>query len=257
MTVGNRFSTQLKVLGPICGHDVPPLENHLGPALMPQAEQPHSPPIRVLIVDDHPVVRAGLRFSLTPAGGFDLCGEAENADAALEMAAQISPQLIILDLNLGGRDGDKAVAQMRQLCPQAAILVFSMNPEELFADRALRAGANGYLMKTDGFEELHRAVAQVLSGEIYLSVRQTRRVLQDSDSTRTFGSVSDLTDRELQIFQRIGEGRTTAEIATELGVSAKTVSAHRENVKKKLGTPNAVELIRQAVSWVLGRGNSA
>lgn len=213
---------------------------------------PASSPVRVLVADDHPVVRAGLRFTLGPAQGFEICGEAENADDALALAARHAPRLIVLDLHLDGREGDRAVALMRRRCPEAAILVFSMSPEELFAERALQDGANGYLMKTDGFDELHRAVRCVLAGEIYLSPRLRERRGETGAGEPATGAAS-LTARELQIFQRIGEGRSTSEIAAELGLSVKTVSAHRENVKKKLGAPTAVELIRRAVAWVLAR----
>ena len=216
------------------------------------------PPVRVLVADDHPVVRAGLRFSLGAAAGFEICGEAENADDALALAARHVPRLIILDLNLVGRDGDKTVALMRRACPEASILVFSMNPEELFAERALADGANGYLMKTDGFEALHQAVRRVLDGEVYLSPRLRERLAAAAGARgAASGSpqrLARLTAREQQIFRRIGEGRGTAEIAIELGLSIKTVSAHRENLKKKLGVPTAAELIRQAVAWVLGAG---
>lgn len=218
-------------------------------------------PVRVLVVDDHPVVRAGLKFSLSAAAGFELCGEAENTDEALVLAERHAPGLVILDLNLGGRDSDKVVSQIRNRCPRAAILVFSMNPEELFAERALQAGANGYLMKTDGFEELHRAVAKVLAGETYLSARFRARLAAGGEAGAGSGLVAQrfasLTARELQIFQRIGEGRGTSEIAAELGLSIKTVSAHRENLKRKLAVPTAAELIRQAVAWVLGRDGGA
>ena len=171
--------------------------------------------------------------------------------------------MVILDLNLGGRDGDKAVALMRRQCPEAAILVFSMNPEELFAERALADGANGYLMKTDGFEELHHAVGRILAGETYLSVRLRERLTavgRGGNGTMIGEApqrVSNLTARELQIFRRIGEGRGTAEIVAELGLSIKTVSAHRENLKKKLGATTAAELIRLAVAWVLGHGGGS
>lgn len=221
---------------------------------------PENPPVRVLVADDHPVVRAGLRFVLTPAAGFEICGEAENADDALALAGLHAPRLVILDLNLGGRDGDRTIALMRRTCPAAAILVFSMNPEELFAERALGDGANGYLMKTDGCEALNRAVLQVLAGEVFLSARLRERLAaavggrDNGDAAASPAqSVATLTARELQIFQRIGEGRGTAEIANELGLSIKTVSAHRENLKKKLGALTAAELIRQAVAWALGR----
>lgn len=216
-----------------------------------------NPPVRVLVADDHPVVRAGLRFVLTPAAGFEICGEAENADDALALAASHAPRLVILDLNLVGRDGDKTVALMRRACPEAAILVFSMNPEELFAERALGDGASGYLMKTDGFDALHQAVRVVLAGEIFLSARLREKLAAAGNAVAggaVAQSVASLTARELQIFQLIGEGRGTAEIAVALGLSAKTVSAHRENLKMKLGAPNAPELIRRAVAWVLGRG---
>lgn len=218
-------------------------------------------PVRVLVADDHPVVRAGLRFSLGQAGGFEICGEAENAADAFALAERHAPRLVILDLHLGGRDGDRTVALMRRLCPASAILVFSMNPEELFAERALADGADGYLMKTDGFEALHQAVRQILFGGKYLSERMRRRLGAEAATGRPAvagakpagAGVPALTARELQIFQRIGEGRGTAEIADELGLSAKTISAHRENVKKKIGAPTAAELIRHAVAWALGR----
>jgi DNA-binding NarL/FixJ family response regulator len=222
--------------------------------------RPETPPIRVLVADDHPVVRAGLRFTLTPALGFEICGEAENADDALALGATHRPRLVILDLNLNGRDGDRTITLMRRACPEAAILVFSMNPEELFAERALGEGASGYLMKTDGFEALHEAVRQVLAGEVFLSVRMRERSAATAVSSGAGGgtgftpkSVASLTARELQILHRIGAGRGSAEIAEELGLSIKTISAHRENLKKKLGAPTAAELIRQAVAWVLER----
>jgi DNA-binding NarL/FixJ family response regulator len=225
--------------------------------MSPQAEKPR---VRVLVADDHPVVRAGLRFTLTPAAGFEICGEAENADDALSLATTHRPRLVILDLNLNGRDGDRTIAMMRRACPDAAILVFSMNPEELFAERALAEGANGYLMKTDGFEALHEAVRVVLADEVFLSARLRERLGAVSGAVggvRSGGAapqaVASLTARELQILRRIGEGRGTAEIAAELGLSGKTVSAHRENLKKKLGAPTAAELIRHAVGWVLER----
>ncbi len=220
---------------------------------------PETPSVRVLVADDHPVVRAGLRFTLTPAGGFEICGEAENADDALALAAERRPRLVILDLNLNGRDGDRTIPQMRRACPEAAILVFSMNPEELFAERALGEGASGYLMKTDGFEALHEAVRQVLAGEVFLSARMRERTAATGGAGAGVArgaatrNIASLTARELQILQRIGEGRGTAEIAAELGLSIKTVSAHRENLKKKLGAPTAAELIRQAVAWMLER----
>lgn len=214
-----------------------------------------SPHYRVLVIDDHPIVRDGLRFSLSKLPGFTVCGEAESVEKALVLAKELQPEMVVLDLVFGGRDGMEGVSQMRQALPKALILVFSMNPEELFAERALNAGANGYLMKTDGFKALHLALETMSRGESYLSERMRDRLANQKAGGRPgVGDLSLLTEREMQIFWRIGEGKTSSSIAAELGLSVKTVATHRENMKAKLGLASGPDLTRRAITWVLAQG---
>lgn len=238
-----------------------PGEDHLAAALgQPPPEGCHDSSreeVRVLVIDDHPIVRDGLRFSLSKLPGFAVCGEAESVEKALQISKEIQPEMVVLDLVFGGRDGMEGVAQMRQALPQALILVFSMNPEELFAERALNAGANGYLMKTDGFKALHHAMETMREGEAYLSDRMRQRLSSSKNTARpAVGDLSLLTEREMQIFWRIGEGKTSGSIATELGLSVKTVATHRENMKAKLCLESGPDLTRRAITWVLAQGNA-
>jgi len=208
---------------------------------------------RVLIVDDHPIVRAGVRLALRGNPRFEICAEADTANAAAELAERESPDVVVLDLHLGGRDGIEMVGRMRELLPRAKILVFSMNSEDLFAQRALRAGANGYLMKEGGLEELQRALDCIMAGDVYVSERMNARMLSAMARGGTEGDVlANLTDREMQIFLLLGAGKSTGQIAEELSLSVKTISTHRENLKMKLGVESAAELVRKAVAHVVG-----
>lgn len=210
----------------------------------------------VLIVDDHPVVRDGLRFSLSKISNLEVCAEAGDIDSALKLAAEHQPRIVILDFIMGGRDGYEGIAQMRQVIPGAAILVFSMSPEELFAENAIKAGADGYLMKTDGFKKLQNALQQMLAGRIYFSEKMQQRLSNPNFHLRRRQDLSCLTERELQVFHRLGEGKSTGEIAEELHLSVKTIATHRENMKAKLGVTNGAELNRMAITFVLGQKNS-
>jgi DNA-binding NarL/FixJ family response regulator len=210
---------------------------------------------RVLIVDDHPIVRAGVRLALRGHAAYEICGEAESVNTAKDLAVSTKPDAVVLDLLMGGRDGIEMVGAMRELLPDAKILVFSMNSEDFFAQRALRAGANGYLMKEGGLEELMLALDSIMAGEIYVSERMNARLLNSmargGDAENVLES---LTDREMQIFLQLGAGKSTGQIAEELSLSVKTISTHRENLKIKLGVESAAELVRRAVAYVLGRG---
>jgi DNA-binding NarL/FixJ family response regulator len=239
-----RRSGILSLYFPVCG-------NAICVSLMPEKS-------RVLIVDDHPIVRAGVRLALRGHPTLEICGEADSVNAALTLAEQQKPDALVLDLHLGGRDGIEMVGRMRELLPHAKILVFSMNSEDLFAKRALRAGANGYLMKEGGLEELQHALGRILAGEVYVSQRMNSRLLNsvargDSEDD----PLSELTDREMQIFLLLGGGKTTGQIADELSLSVKTISTHRENLKTKLGVDSAAELVRKAVAYVVGSGRKA
>jgi len=211
----------------------------------------------VFVVDDHPIVRAGVRLLVAGMSGYELCGEIGKAEGAAEAASAARADAVVLDFSLGGRDGVELVAAMRAALPNAKLLVFSMHPDQLFAERALKAGADGYLMKGGDLSQLEHALTRVIAGEVYLS-EMVRRRLESARwfGTRSEGPLGSLSDREMQVFQRLGSGLSNQQIAQELGVSIKTVSAHRENLKSKLGLGSAAELVRHAVAYVLGRHGS-
>jgi DNA-binding NarL/FixJ family response regulator len=216
-------------------------------------------PVRVFVVDDHPIVRAGVRLLVSGMPGYELVGETGRAVGAPEAAAAAVSDAVVLDLILGGGpDGVDLVSRMRAALPDAKLVVFSMHPEHLFAQRVLKAGADAYVMKGGDLSELQHALTRVVAGEIHVSDAMKRRM----ESAQWFGShaegpLSSLSDRELQVFLRLGSGLSSQQIAEELGVSVKTVSAHRENLKTKLGVGSAAELVRHAVAYVLGRGTPA
>jgi DNA-binding NarL/FixJ family response regulator len=216
-------------------------------------------PIHVFVVDDHPIVRSGVRLLVSGMAGFDLCGETGRAEGATEAAAAARADAVITDLVLGGgQDGIGLVSALRAALPTAKILVFSMHPEDLFAERALRAGADGYLMKGGDLSQLQHALERVAAGEDYVSDAMKAKMESSKwIGPRREGPPETLSDRELQVFQRLGSGMSNLGIAEELGVSIKTVSAHRENLKTKLGAESAAELVRHAVAYVLGRGGPA
>lgn len=206
---------------------------------------------RVLIVDDHPVVRMGLRALLDQSGAYQVCGEAGDPAATRALVVRERPDLLILDLMLGGRGGVDFVAECaRILQPAARILVLSQHDEALYAERVIRAGARGYLMKGEQLDGVANALAAILRGEIVLSPRMNARILAGRLHRVAAERYADLSNREMQVFLLIGAGRTTGEIAAELCLSAKTVGAHRENIKTKLGLSTAAELEREAVLHV-------
>jgi DNA-binding NarL/FixJ family response regulator len=203
---------------------------------------------RIFIVDDHPIVRNGVRMVVAGIEGCEVCGEAESLGVALGEIQDLRPDVVVLDLVSGGRYGVDSLNELRRLMPATRILVFSMNPEELFAEASIRAGANGYLMKTAGIAELRTALGEVVAGRLYVSPSVCTAVSQRGDLLES------LSDREHQVFLRMGEGKTTGEIAAELQLSTKTIATHRENIKAKLGIASGAELTRRAVVHVLSRG---
>ncbi len=213
-------------------------------------------PLRVFLIDDHPIVRAGARLAISGLPGFEVCGEKGTTVGAPEAARAARADIVVMDLLLGTPgDGLELVSSLRTALPRAKLLVFSMNAEELFAELILRAGAHGYLMKGGDLTDLQAALRIIAAGEIYLSPRlaarhATSRRLGGNDA----GPLANLSDREMQIFLLLGAGKSTQQIATELGVSMKTASAHRENLKVKLGVESASELVRLAVTYVVGQG---
>ena len=215
---------------------------------------------RILLVDDHPFMRAGLGQLIGCQPDLVVGGEAGNPAEALQALARQRPDLILTDLTMPGRSGLEFIKDLRAAHPEIPILVVSMHDEAVYAERVLRAGARGYIMKEAGGEALLGAIRQVLRGEAYVSPKMSARILENLSSRRPRGSTSPierLTDREFEVFQLIGQGKGTREIATELHLSPKTVDVHRSHLKEKLGLRDATALIRHAVRWVETRSPEA
>jgi DNA-binding NarL/FixJ family response regulator len=208
---------------------------------------------RIIIVDDHPVVREGLVQQLHREPDLEICAEAGNASQALQAVERTKPDLVLADINLPGRNGLELIREIRAVSPRLPVLVLSMHDESVFAERVLRAGGRGYVSKEVGPEKLAEAIRQVLSGKIYVSDTVSTRLLDGLSSKGTARAASPLeklTDRELEVFALIGQARETKEIAQRLRMSTKTVEAHRGAIKRKLKLKTGPELTRHAVLWV-------
>jgi DNA-binding NarL/FixJ family response regulator len=207
---------------------------------------------RILIVDDHAIVRLGMRQLLAAEPDLAICWEAETAEQALALARQVKPDLAIVDLSLGAMHGLELVRQLHQALPDLAVLVLSMHDEELFAERAMRAGARGYITKKGAIDGLIHAVRLVLAGKIYMSEAVSQHLLaglRQHGASWTGGRIGGLTDREIEVFQLIGAGLSTAAIAAQLGLSVKTIETYRSNIRTKLHLKDSSELVRYATSW--------
>jgi DNA-binding NarL/FixJ family response regulator len=209
------------------------------------------PPTRILIVDDHPIVRLGIRQMLAAESDLEICGEAESAEVAREVIRTAHPDLAIVDLSLAAGTGLDLIRFLRESLPTLPVLVLSMHDEALFAERVLRAGARGYIMKREAIIGLVGAIRQVLAGRIYVSEGTAQAVLErlGHEPTAPDNPLAGLTDRELEVFDLIGRGQSTGAIAEQLGVSIKTVETYRSNIKTKLNLKDATDLIRFAATW--------
>jgi DNA-binding NarL/FixJ family response regulator len=206
----------------------------------------------IFIVDDHPMMRDGLVQLIGKEPDLAVCGEAEDGAEALQQIEKLAPDLAIVDITLRSSNGLELIKDLQMRAPQTAVLVISMHDESLYAERVLRAGGRGYVMKQEGGKKLMEAIRQVLNGQAYISAKISARIV-DAFSGRRSGNLSPvqtLTDREFEVFQLIGGGLSTKEMGTRLNVSAKTVEVHRVNIKQKLNIGTAPELIRFAVRWV-------
>jgi len=208
---------------------------------------------KVLIVDDHPVVRRGLAGVIACQPDLELCGEAASVKDALDEVQNSCPDVAVIDLALKGGHGIDLIQQIKARQDRVKMLVSSMHDETLFAERSLRAGAMGYVSKQEPTERLLEAIRHVLRGEIYLSPRMTGRILRHVRDGGSAGEdpITTLSNRELGVFEMIGQGMTTQQIARSLELSPKTIEAHREKIKEKLNLRNSAELNRSAVQWVL------
>ena len=209
--------------------------------------------IRVLLVDDHPVLRKGLAQLINQESDMLVCGEAEEATKAFDAVGTLNPDVGVVDISLKRGNGIELVKNVKARYPQIAMLVLSMHDETLYAERALRAGALGYIMKEEATEQVLVAIRRVVTGEIFLSEKMKGRMLQQLASGRgkvVVSPIEHLTDRELEVFRLIGEGRGTRQIAAELHLSVRTVEAYREYIKDKLNLKNSTELVQHAFHWV-------
>lgn len=209
-------------------------------------------PARIFLVDDHPIVRQGLCELITPEEDLTVCGEAEDAATALRQIEDTQPDLVMVDISLRDSNGIELIKDLKIRCPQVPVLVLSMHDESFYAERVLRAGARGYITKEEATEGVIAAIRKVLQGEVYLSDKMASKVLSKLvTGTGEAGrlSVDSLTDRELQVFELIGQGVGTRQIAERLHLSAKTVESHRSNIKRKLQLDGAAELLRHAIQW--------
>ena len=208
---------------------------------------------RILIVDDHSMVREGLRLRLSAFPDLMICGEATTEDEAIEMVNKTNPGLVIVDISLKSGHGVELIKRIKAIDPKVKMLVSSGFQESLYAERALRAGALGYLNKQDSGEKVIDAIRTILLGERYVSAAITERLVSQALGNRSESAdpIDTLTDRELEIFRSIGNGKTSGTIARELFLSIHTIDTHRENIKRKLGVKNAAELSRHAVQFLL------
>ncbi len=209
---------------------------------------------RVFLVDDHPIVRQGLTLLINQEPDLIVCGEAEAAWPVPAALAALNPDVLVLDISLNGPDGLDLLKSIRATDTNLPILVLSMHDESLYAERALRAGANGYIMKQEATERVLVAIRRILRHEVYVSDRIANTMLQQLVSKQGNSPqslVSTLSDRELEVFRLIGDGHGTREIAEQLHLSIKTVESYQAHIKDKLSLPSARALMQRAIEWRL------
>ena len=213
-------------------------------------------PVKILIVDDHPSVREGLALRISIHSDLEVCGEAESEEQAIELVRQTKPDLVLVDISLKSGHGLELIKRIRSMDQSVKMLVISGFQESLYAERACRAGALGYLNKQESSEKMIEAIRTVLAGERFLSPEISRRLISQAlgSSDRKKTPIEQLTDRELEVFRMIGEGLSTGIIANRLFLSTHTIDTHRENIKRKLTLNSAAELSRAAVQWLLENG---
>jgi DNA-binding NarL/FixJ family response regulator len=208
---------------------------------------------RILIVDDHPIFRQGIGQVINHEADLVVCGEAETSHEALEAIQALKPDLVILDITLKGINGIELMKLIKLASPATRALVLSMHDESLYAERALRAGARGYVMKQEASSQVVTAIRKVLNGELYISPtmgsQMIRKVVEGASGTSR-SAVETLSNRELEVLQLMGRGNGTRQIAAELKLSIKTIESHRAHIKEKLDFRTAPQMVRFAVEWV-------
>lgn len=208
---------------------------------------------QILIVDDHPMMRQGLASLIENEPDLEVCGEAGDAAEALRLVEQCKPNLVLTDITLPDKNGIELLKDILALHPACSAIVISMHDESLYAERVLRAGGRGYIMKQEGGKKIMEGIRKVLGGQIAVSDKMSAKILEIFSGRRpdsNNGLVENLTDREFEVFQLIGKGMDSKQIASQLHLSPKTIDVHRSNIKAKLKITSMTELIRYAVRWV-------
>jgi DNA-binding NarL/FixJ family response regulator len=220
-----------------------------------KTKHPHK---RLLIVDDHPMMRTGLAQLIDSEGDLKVCAEADNAGQAINAVSKQRFDLALVDISLPDKNGLELIKDLRAISPELPILVVSMHDEMIYAERVLRAGARGYIMKQEGGQKFLQAIRRVLDGQIHVSEKMSARILEtlsgSSQGQTASSPVRRLSDREFEVFQLIGQGIGTKDIAIRLRLSIKTVEVHRANIKEKLNLTTSTELVRYAVRWLDSQG---
>jgi len=205
--------------------------------------------VRVLVVDDHPLLRVGLVEMIQQEPDMEVCGQAGGADEAVRLIEEHGPDLMTLDISLPGKSGLELLKDLRHRYPELHVLVVSMHDESLYAERALRAGARGFITKEEAVDRVVEAIRVVQKGELYVSKGISNRLVEKLVVGGGGSPLERLSDRELEVFRLLGQGRGTRQIAEQLHLSIKTIETHRANIKQKLNLKSATELVRHAVQW--------
>jgi len=214
--------------------------------------------IKILIVDDHPIVRQGLAALINHESDLVVCGQAEDSHEAIKAVRELNPNMAIIDITLKETSGLELIKDIRAQYPNLPVLALSMHDENLYAERSLRAGAMGYIMKQEATENVIEAVRKILGGEIYVSERMAAKMVRKLVTGQTETScsqVDSLSDRELEVFSLIGRGHGTRQISERLHLSVKTIETYRAHIKDKLNLADAAELLQYAIQWVNTSGD--
>ena len=216
------------------------------------SEGHHQPKTRVIIVEDHPLFRERLAMLINKEPDMEVCGECDNIQQAMEMIQSMRPDAAILDITLKGSSGLELLKELKAQSIALPVLVLSMHDESLYAERAIRAGGMGYITKDEASEKVMQAIRKVVDGEIYLSDHMTARFLKSlkgGGGSLNRSAIDSITDRELEVFQLIGKGKTSREIAKTLNLGLTTIDTYRARIKEKLNLKNATELMCEAAKW--------
>jgi len=223
---------------------------------MPSNQRP-TDHIRVYLVDDHPAIREAIRDTVEGAIDMEICGETDSSDEAFRDIEELRPDVVVVDISLNDAHGLDLVQNVRSQYPEVRMIVFSMYDENVYAERAIRAGAAGYLMKSEPTKNIVEAVRRAHDGEVYLSRKMSSRILNKVAMGRTSEpsfAIDELTDREMAVFQMLGQGYSVQEIQDRLSLSRKTIETYRRRAKEKLGFDTVSELLQYAVQWTYGQG---